>query len=148
MSQSPELESQILRFSQGEKLRVNTIAHRLGVHHTVVRRVLAQASLLTLEPRSRPSEIGTYLPVIRQTLENFPTLTASRIYRKMVDCGYNGSPHYLRHIVACLRPQFDPSEWMLALLQKRIDVEDLERQTDHLPELEIFLGHLYDGRLL
>ena len=147
MSQSPELESQILRFSQGEKLRVNTIAHRLGVHHTVVRRVLAQASLLTLEPRSRPSEIGTYLPVIRQTLENFPTLTASRIYRKMVDCGYNGSPHYLRHIVACLRPQFDPSEWMLALLQKRIDVEDLERQTDHLPELEIFLGHLYDGRL-
>ena len=72
MSQSPELESQILRFSQGEKLRVNTIAHRLGVHHTVVRRVLAQASLLTLEPRSRPSEIGTYLPVIRQTLENFP----------------------------------------------------------------------------
>ncbi len=147
MIQPPELESQIIGSSRVEKLRVNTIAHRLGVHHTVVRRVLAQAGLLTLELGSRPSEISTFLPVIRQTLATFPTLTASRIYKKMVDRGYSGSPHYLRHIVACLRPQFDASEWMLALLQKRISVEDLKQQTDHLPGLEIFLNRLYNGRL-
>jgi transposase len=147
MIHSPELESQIIGSSQVENLRVNTIAHRLGVHHTVVRRVLAQAGLLTLESGSRPSEISTYLPIIRQTLETFPTLTASRVYKKIIDRGYGGSPHYLRHIVACLRPQFDASEWMLALLQKRIDLENLKQQTDHLPGLEIFLDRLYNGRL-
>ena len=83
MIQSPELESQIINSSQVEKLTVSIIAHRLGIHHTVVRRVLAQAGLLTLEPGSRPSEISTYLPIIRQTLETFPTLTASRIYNRI-----------------------------------------------------------------
>jgi hypothetical protein len=31
-------------------------------------------------PPPRPSKIDAYLPFIRQTLESFPTLTASRLY--------------------------------------------------------------------
>ena len=46
------------------------------MHHTVVRRVLAQAGLPRLGGPARPSKIDAYLPFIRQTLDTFPTLTA------------------------------------------------------------------------
>jgi len=42
---SREREAQILRFYHVEKWRLNTIAVQLGVHHTTVQRVLAQAGL-------------------------------------------------------------------------------------------------------
>ena len=100
-----------------------------------------------LEPPSRLSKTVVYLPIIRQTLEIFPTLAASRLYKIVVDRGYNGGPDHFRHLVACLRPRFDASEWMLALLQKRIDIEELKQQTGNLPELGIFLDRLYNGRL-
>jgi transposase len=147
MSQAPELEMQIVDHYLVDKLRVNTIARQLGVHQYVVRRVLAQASALPLKPQSRLSKAGNYLPVIRQTLETFPTLTASRLYKIVVDRGYIGGPDYFRHLVACLRPRFDASEWMLALLQRRIDIDVLKQQTANLPELGIFLNRLYNGKL-
>ena len=50
------------------------------MHHGVVRRVLAQAGLPRIGPPPRSSQIDAYLPFIRQTLETFPTLTASRLY--------------------------------------------------------------------
>ena len=104
MSQSPELEIQILDHYQVDKLRVSAIARQLSIHHTVVRRVLAQASVRPLEPPARLSKTGIYLPIIRQTLETFPTLAASRLYKIVVDRGYSGGPDHFRHLVACMRP--------------------------------------------
>ena len=43
----PDIEAQILRYYHAEKWRVGTIARQLHVHHSVVRRVLAQAGLLS-----------------------------------------------------------------------------------------------------
>ena len=40
---SAETEARILRFHHVEKWPVGTIARQLGVHHSVVRRVLTQA---------------------------------------------------------------------------------------------------------
>ena len=147
MSQSPELAIQILDYYQADKLRVSTIARQLRIHHTVVRQVLAQANVRPLEPPSRLSKTVVYLPIIHQTLETFPTLAASRLYKIVVDRGYSGGPDHFRHLVACLRPRFHASEWMLALLQKRIDIEELKQQTGNLPELGIFLDRLYNGKL-
>jgi hypothetical protein len=147
MSQSPELAIQILDYYQADKLRVSTIARQLRIHHTVVRRVLAQAGVRPLEPPSRLSKTVVYLPIIHQTLETFPTLAASRLYKIVVDRGYSGGPDHFRHLVACLRPRFHASEWLLALLQKRIDTEELEHQTGNLPELGVFLDRLYNGKL-
>jgi hypothetical protein len=59
---------------------VGTIARQLHVHHGVVRRVLDQAGLPRIGPPPRQSLIDAYLPFIGQTLEAFPTLTASRLY--------------------------------------------------------------------
>src|SRR5208337_1889318 len=77
---APDIEAQILRYHHAEKWTVGTIARQLHVHHSVVRRVLAQAGLPRIGPPPRPSQIDAYLPFIRQTLETFPTLTASRLY--------------------------------------------------------------------
>ena len=64
----PEIEAQILRYYHAEKWRIGTIATQLHVHHSVVRRVLAQAGLPRPGPARRPSPIGPYLPFILQTL--------------------------------------------------------------------------------
>jgi hypothetical protein len=82
----PDIEAQILRFYHAEKWTIGTIARQLHIHHSVVRRVLAQAGLPRASehareggPPPRPSKIDAYLPFIRQTLESFPTLTATPI---------------------------------------------------------------------
>jgi transposase len=101
----PDIEAQILRFYHAEKWTMGTIARQLHIHHGVVRRVLAQAGLPRVGPPPRPSQIDAYLPFIRQTLETFPTLTASRLYVMAYGRGYRGSPDHFRHLIACHRPR-------------------------------------------
>ena len=76
----PDIEAQVLRYYHAEKWTAGTIARQLHVHHSVVRRVLAQAGLPRIGVTPRPSQIDPYLPLIRETLEKFPTLTASRLF--------------------------------------------------------------------
>ncbi len=78
MAITTELEADILRCYRAEKWRTGTIARQLHVHHGTVRRVLGQAGLDQMDAKERrPSIIGDFLPVIRQTLERYPTLAAS-----------------------------------------------------------------------
>ena len=105
MAIAPDIEAQILRYHYAEKWRLGTIARQLHVHHSTVRRVLAQAGLPKAGPPPRPSQIDAYLPFIRQTLETFPTLTASRLYSMVRERGYRGSPDHFRHLIACHRPR-------------------------------------------
>ena len=101
----PDIEAQILRYYHAEKWTIGTIAHQLHVHHGVVRRVLAQAGLPRIGPPPRKSLIDGYLAFIRQTLETFPTLTASRLYGMVRERGYPGGPDHFRHLIACHRPR-------------------------------------------
>jgi transposase len=101
----PEIEAQILRYYHAEKWKIDIIATQLHVHHSVVRRVLEQAGLPRTGPPPRPSPVDAYLPFIRQTLEKFPKLTASRLYAMVRERGYRGSPDHFRHIIACHRPR-------------------------------------------
>src|SRR6202049_49703 len=101
----PDIEAQILRFYHAEKWTIGTIARQLHIHHSVVRRVLAQAGLPRVGPSPRPSRIDAYLAFIRQSLESFPTLTASRLYVMAYERGYRGSPDHCRHLIACHRPR-------------------------------------------
>jgi len=105
MATPPDIEAQILRYHHAEKWTVGTIARQLHVHHGVVHVQLAQAGLPRLGPSSRPSQVDTYLPFIRQTLETFPTLTASRLYAIVRERGYHGRPDHFRHLIACHRPR-------------------------------------------
>jgi transposase len=102
---SAELEAQILRYYHVEKWRPGTIARQLGVHHGTVARVLAQAGLPRIGRPARSSQIDPYLPFIRETLEKFPGLTASRLYAMVRERGYGGGPDYFRHRIAWHRPR-------------------------------------------
>ena len=110
----PDIEAQILRYYHAEKWTVGTIARQLHVHHSVVRRVLAQAGLPRIGAVQRPSPVDAYLPLIRETLEKFPTLTASRLFTMAHERGYRGSPDHFRHLVAQHRPR-RPAEAYLRL---------------------------------
>ena len=101
----PDIEAQILRYYHAEKWTIGTIADQLHVHHSVVRRVLAQAGLPGLGPPCASRRSIAYLPFIHQTLETFPTLTASRLYGMVRERGYSGRPDHFRHLIACHRPR-------------------------------------------
>ena len=114
MTIPPELEAQILRCYHVDKWRVGTIARQLHVHHGTVMRVLSQAGLPRTGPLARRSQVEPYLPFILETLQKFPTLTASRLYAMVRERGYRGGGDHFRHLVACHRPR-RPAEAYLRL---------------------------------
>jgi hypothetical protein len=74
------------------------------LHHGTVARASAQAGL----PRigcTGSSQIDPYLPFILQTLEKFPTLTASRLYLIVRERGYGVGADHFRHIISWHRPR-------------------------------------------
>jgi transposase len=102
---SPERAAEILRLYHAENWKPGTIAHQLGVHHTTVRRVLAQAGQAPGLLSARPSMADPFIPLIRATLEKYPTLRASRLYAMVRARGYSGGPDHFRHIVSLHRPR-------------------------------------------
>ncbi|HLG26439.1 MAG TPA: IS21 family transposase [Paenisporosarcina sp.] len=105
MTISNELEAKILRYYHVEKWRVGTIADQLGVHHSVVNRVLSQAGFRQEKPIPTHSIVEPYLPFMQETLKKFPTLTASRLYEMVCERGYPGGPDHFRYIVSLYRPR-------------------------------------------
>ena len=79
-----ETEAEILRLYHAEKGRIGTIAAQLHVHHSTVRRVLAQAHIPAGRQSVRPSLADPFLPFLVETLTKYPKLRASRLYQ-MVD---------------------------------------------------------------
>ena len=102
---SPELEAEILRLYHAEKWPPGTIAAQVGVHHTTVRRVLANAGLPAGRHSVRSSMADPYIDFIVATLEKYPRLAASRLYQMVKGRGYRGGPDHFRAIVARYRPR-------------------------------------------
>jgi transposase len=98
------LADRITRLHFVEKWPVGTIALQVGVHHSTVKRVLHDQGV-SVEASRRPSMVEPFLPFIRETLEAYPTLPASRLYVMVVERGYPGSASHFRRIVSTLRPR-------------------------------------------
>lgn len=109
-----QTEAQILRLFHAEKWPIGTIARQLGIHHSVVRRVLAQAGVDAARRHVRPSKVDPFVPFIVETLEKWPTLQASRLYVMVKERGYTGRPDHFRSVVARFRPR-RPAEAYLRL---------------------------------
>ena len=112
MAISPELEAKILRYFHVEKWRVGTISQQLGVHHGTVDRVLSQAGLPKAQRPHRPSLIDAYLPFVLHILEQYPKLTASRLYAMVRERGYSGGEDHFRHLIAHHRPRLQPEAYL------------------------------------
>jgi transposase len=98
-------EAEILRLHHAETWRIGTLATQLGVHHSTVRRVLAQAGLDAGRVSVRPSMADLYVPFIEETLKQYPRLRASRLFEMVKARGYPGKPDHFRTIVARYRPR-------------------------------------------
>jgi transposase len=109
---SPETRVQIRRYFYAEHWKIGTIAQNLNVHPDTVRRAIEVERFQRAEPL-RPSIVDPYLPFVRETLEQYPRLRATRLYQMVRDRGYSGSVEQLRRVVARLRPQ--PHEAFLRL---------------------------------
>ncbi|HVK54881.1 MAG TPA: IS21 family transposase [Burkholderiales bacterium] len=101
---SPETEALILRYHHAERWKAGTIASQLGVHHSVVARVLAKAGQAPVAPGPRARLIDPYVPFLRDTLARFPNLTAARLYQMAKARGFVGGARHFRHVVRAYRP--------------------------------------------
>lgn len=100
---SEELLARIRRLHFAEHWKVGTIAKQLGVHHGTVTRALG-FDRTRAASEVRPSGLDPYKEFIRRVLEQYPTLTASRIHQMVKGRGYPGSDIQVRRYVATVRP--------------------------------------------
>ena len=112
MAVSNEIEAQIMRYFHVEKWKVGTIARQLGIHHSTVDRVLSNAGLPKVARTECASILDPYLPFVMETLEQFPSLTASRLYGMVRERGYTGGPDHFRHLIAHHRPRPIPEAYL------------------------------------
>jgi transposase len=132
-----ELAAQIERLYTVEHWRMGTIARQLHVHGDTVRRVLRDYALVV--PPGVPlraSLVDPYRAFIGQTLEKYPTLTASRLYDMVCERGYAGQPSHFRFLVSAMRPR-PPAEAYLRL--RTLPGEQAQVDWAHF-------GHLQIGR--
>jgi transposase len=101
---SSEIRVQIRHWFYAEHWKIGTIAQELGVHPDTVRSAI-ESNRFHRAQTLRRCLTDPYLPFIRQSLDLYPRLRATRIYQMLRERGYQGSVVQLRRAVANLRPQ-------------------------------------------
>jgi transposase len=101
---TPEQHAEIRRLYYGEHWKVGTIAAALGVHHDTVRGAIAHDTQGVRRGTCRATQLDPYLPLIRDTLAQYPRLRATRLFEMVKARGYAGSVVQLRRAVRLIRP--------------------------------------------
>lgn len=99
-----ELEAEVRRLHFAEHWKVGTIASNLGLHADAVRRVLGIDRRAPPVESPRPRMIDPFLPFVREILERYPRLRATRIHAMLCERGFSGSARQVRRAVRKLRP--------------------------------------------
>jgi transposase len=134
-----ETETEIARLYLVEKWKVGTIATQLGVHHSTVDRVLDSLGVPRPEAPPRKSITDPYISMITETLEQYPTVPASRLFEMAKERGYEGkSEGHFRRIVAKHRPRRKSSEAYLRL--KTLPGEQAQVDWGHFGKVTIGLA--------
>ncbi len=136
MANDKELDAKILRLHFVEHWGVSTIAEQLGIHHTTVDRVLCQAGMPKAKRTRQTSVVDPYHPMIIETLDKYPRLSAARLFVMAKERGYTGGSSQFRAHVAWLRPR-KPAEAYLRL--RTLPGEQSQVDWAHF-------GHLQCGR--
>jgi transposase len=104
MATTKEIEAEILRLFRAEGWPRGTIARHIGVHHSVVSRVLSRNGVVPVPTRGRRSNAEPFIPFIKEALEKFPKLNATRLHRMVKERGFSGGIDHFRDVVRALRP--------------------------------------------
>ncbi len=127
-------DAKILRYHFVEHWGVSTIADQLGLHHTTVDRVLCQAGLPKAERTRQASIVDPYHPLIIDTLEKHPRLSAARLFVMAQERGFAGGPSQFRAHVARLRPR-KPAEAYLRL--RTVPGEECQVDWGHFGHVQV-----------
>jgi len=100
---SDEQVARIRHLFHAEHWKIGTIVAELGFHPDTVRRAL-ETDRFRSHPRLRACLTDPYLDFLRQTLEQYPRLRATRLFQMIRSRGYTGGITQLRRVVAELRP--------------------------------------------
>src|SRR5208282_166604 len=98
-----EQVAQIRHLFHAEHWKIGTIAAQLNLHPDTVRAAL-ETDRFRSQPRPRVRLTDPYLDFLRQTLQQYPRLRATRLFQMIHSRGYPGSINQLRRVVAELRP--------------------------------------------
>ena len=129
-----DLAARIERLFTVEHWRVGTIARQLHVHRDTVRRVLRERAVVPPGVPLRPSLIDPYRAFMLETLEKYPTLTASRLHDMVCERGYAGQASHFRYLVSTMRPR-PPAEAYLRL--RTLPGEQMQCDWAHFDHLQI-----------
>lgn len=117
ISQEQALEIRRLHFA--EHWPVGTIGRQLGHHDDVVRRAvgLPEGNAAARSEFPRPRILDAYLEFVKETLQQYPTLRATRVYDMIRDRGYTGSVRRLRELIVDLQLRPRPKNEAFARLE-------------------------------
>ena len=102
---TPAQRAEIRRLYYGEHWKMGTIAAQLGLHRETVRAAVEHETGGVHRGVCRPSALDPYLPLLRNTLAQYPRLRATRIHEMVRQRGYSGSVIQVRRLVRRLRPE-------------------------------------------
>ncbi|SRR5712692_8110408 len=100
---SEEQVAHIRQLFHAEHWKIGTIAAALNLHPSTVRAAL-ETERFRSRPRLRDRLTDPYLDFLRQTLQQYPRLRATRLFEMIRPRGYAGSLSQLRRVVAEIRP--------------------------------------------
>jgi len=100
---SDEQVAHIHHLFHAEHWKIGTLAAELGLHSDTIRAAL-NTDRFRSHPRFRDQLAAPHLDFLRQTLQQYPRLRATRLYQMIRPRGYTGSVSQLRRVVAELRP--------------------------------------------
>jgi transposase len=109
---STELWAEIRRLFYAEHWKLGTIAAELGVHHETVREAVESERFNMRAGRPRPTPLDPFIPFIRETLERYPRLVATRVFEMVQGRGYAGTVRPVRRLVAKMRPVRRPEAYL------------------------------------
>src|SRR6266567_4810535 len=113
MTVSREVELEILRLTDAEKLSPGTAASQVGVHHSVVERVQEQAVVGRPERARRPSKLAPYYDFIGEQLTSYPKICATRLCTMAHERGFEGSARIVQRYVRSIRPAKSPRAYLV-----------------------------------
>ena len=106
MTVTDEVATRVRTLFFREHWKVGTIAAQLSLHHDVVERVCnLRSSKRVPPPRTAPPSLAPFEDFIAQTLAQYPTLRATRLFDMLCERGYAGSARRVRRYVARHRPK-------------------------------------------
>jgi transposase len=97
----PEVRAEMRRLVLVERLRIETVARKFGVHHSTVRRALLDAEVS--RPPATPGLLEPFNPYIVQRVLALPEITCVRLLAELRGRGFTGSVAILKRYVAKVR---------------------------------------------